>query len=235
MKFATLISRRFVLGAVLSLSFLAALALAGPPLICHSFDIGDAKSLPWISHDWNLNGGENYDTSKLATDTVAILDSSQVTLVHMETLRRATLYAKRDRVAAKELITRLIARAEGTKSASPSQPSALAIFDAGYLTEAYKQWLGEQDNPAQKFDGYALVQLALQRRGTDPQMEFAAALIAVGKPGIDAQDHAQKAIAGAKNDALLARNLSARFLGAQSETLSAMISHNKTATKMAKE
>ena len=235
MKFATLISRRSILGAVLSLSFLAAVALAGPPLICHSFDIGDAKSLPWISHDWNLNGGENYDTSKLTPDTIAILDSSQVTLVHMETLRRATLYAKRDRVAAKELITRLIARAEGTKSASPSQPSALAIFDAGYLTEAYKQWLGEQDNPAQKFDGYALVQLALQRRGTDPQMEFAAALIAVGKSGIDAQDHAQKAIAGAKNDALLARNLSARFLGAQSETLSVMISHNKTATKMAKE
>jgi hypothetical protein len=191
--------------------------------------------LPWISHDWNLSGGESYDTSKLAADTIAILDSSQVTLVHMETLRRATLYAKKDRLAAKELIIRLIARAESTKSASPSQPSALAIFDAGYLTEAYKQWLGEQNNPAQKFDGFALVQLALQRRGSDPQMEFAAALIAVGKPGIDAQDHAQKAIAGAKDDPLLDRNLSARFLGAQSDTLSAMISRSKAATKMAKE
>jgi len=129
-----------------------------------------------------------------------------------------------------------MARAEGTKSASPSQPqpNAFAIFDAGYLTEAYKQWLGE-DNPAQRFDGYALVHLALERRGDDPQMEFAAALIAVGKPGIDAQDHAQKAIAGAKNDPLLSRNLSARFLGAQSETLSSMISRNKTAAKMAKE
>jgi hypothetical protein len=237
MKSATLISRRFILGAVLSLSFLPAVVLAGPPLICHSFDIGNAKSLPWISHDWNLSGGESYDTSKLATDTISILDSSQVTLVHMETLRRATLYAKKDRIAAKELITRLMARAEGSKSASPSQPqpSALAIFDAGYLTEAYKQWLGE-DNPAQRFDGYALVQLALQRRGDDPQMEFAVALVAVGKPGIDAQDHAQKVIAGAKNDPLLSRNLSARFLGSQSETLSAMISRNRTgATKTAKE
>ncbi len=231
MKFATLTARRFVFAAALTLSFLATEALAGPPLICHSFDIGDSKSLPWVSHDWNLSGGENYDTSKLATDTIAILDSSQVTLVHMETLRRATLYAKKDRVAAKELITRLVSRAEGTKSSSPTQPNALAIFDAGYLTEAYKQWLGEQDNPAQKFDGYALVQLALQRRDNDPQMEFAAALIAVGKPGIDAQGHAQKAIAGAKNDPLLARNLSARFLGSQSETLSTMISR----TKMAKE
>lgn len=225
--------RRFLFAGILAMSFFAVTALAGPPLICHSFDIDGAKSLPWVSHDWNLSGGENYDTSKLVTDTIAILDSSQVTLVHMETLRRATLYAKRDRVAAKELMIRLMARAEGTKSAAPTavQPSALTIFDAGYLAEAYKQWLGEQDNPAQRFDGYALVQLALQRRGNDPQMEFAAALIAVGKPLTDGQEHAQKAIAGAKNDTLLARNLSARFLGAQSDTLSQMITRAKLAAK----
>jgi len=229
MKFAAIAVTRFLFVAILSLSFLVAAASAGPPLICHSFDIDGANSLPWVSHDWNLSGSEKYDTTKLATDTIAILDSNQVTLVHMETLRRATLYARKDRVAAKELIIRLMARANGTKSSS--QPNPLAIFDAGYAVEAYKQWLGEQDNPAQRFDGYALVQLALQRRGNDPQMEFAAALIAVGKPAIDAQDHAQKAIAGAKDDPLLSRNLSARFLGAQSETLSAMISH----TKMVKE
>src|SRR5437870_11429275 len=100
MKFTVLAARRSLFAAIVSLSFLAVVVLAGPPLICHSFDIGDAKSLPWISHDWNLSGGESYDTSKLATDTIFVLDSSQVTLVHMETLRRATLYAKKDRVAA---------------------------------------------------------------------------------------------------------------------------------------
>src|SRR5215470_5754666 len=231
MKLRNYSFQRFLFTGILAVSLFAATALAGPPLICHSFDIDGAKSLPWVSHDWNLSGGENYDASKLMADTLTILDSSQVTLVHMETLRRATLYARKDRVAAKELIIQLIARAENKKSQPASQPSALAIFDAGYLAEAYKQWLGEQDNPAQRFDGYALVTLALQRRGNDPQMEFAAALIAVGKPAIDAQDHAQKAIAGAKDDPLLSRNLSARFLGAQSETLSAMISH----TKMVKE
>jgi len=229
MNFPKRIARASVLVLGLALSLLATGALAGPPLICHAFDIDGAQSLPWVSHDWNLSGSERYDTSKLTTDTIALLDSSQVTLVHMETLRRATLYARKDRVAAKELIIQLIARAENKKSQPASQPSALAIFDAGYLAEAYKQWLGEQDNPAQRFDGYALVTLALQRRGNDPQMEFAAALIAVGKPGIDAQDHAQKAIAGAKNDALLGRNLSAKFLGAQSETLSTMISGAKVA------
>ncbi len=51
------------------LSF-ANVAQAGPPLICHSFDIGQARSLPWVSHNWNLSGGENYDTKNLASDTL---------------------------------------------------------------------------------------------------------------------------------------------------------------------
>ena len=236
MKVIKRATQRFLLATILSLSLLSAVALAGPPLICHPFEIDGATSLPWISHDWNLSGSEHYDTSKLASDTIAILDSSNVTLVHMETLRRATLYARKDPLAAKQLITRLIARAEATKASPASTPpSALAVFDAGYLAETYKQWLGSENNPAQRFDGYALVQLALQRRGNDPQMEFAAALISVGNASINGQEHAEKAIAGAKNDSLLARNLSAHFLGAQSETLSAMITRTKMAARTDKE
>src|SRR5262249_30533576 len=137
MKLQNYSFQRFLLAGILAVSFFAASALAGPPLICHSFDIYGAKSLPLVSHDCNLSGDENYDTSKLVADTLAILDSNQVTLVHMETIRRTTLYARKDRAAAKELIIHLIARAEGTKSAAPTttQPNALAIFDAGYLTE----------------------------------------------------------------------------------------------------
>ena len=145
----------------------AAATFAGPPLTCHSFDIGGARSLPWISQNWN---SETYDTKNLSSDTLSILDSSPVVLVHMETLRRATLYAR----AAKELLTRLVARADSTQSSSPS--NALPIFDAGYLAEAHKQWLGKTDsNPATGFDGYARVKKALQLRGEDPQMELAAA------------------------------------------------------------
>jgi len=70
---------------------------------------------------------------------------------------------------------------------------------------------------------------------TIPQMEFAAALISVGNASINGQEHAERAIAGAKNDSLLARNLSAHFLGAQSETLSAMITRTKLAAKTDKE
>lgn len=223
--------RRFLVGSLLALSVLAAAALAGPPLICHQFDIGNAKSLPWISHDWNLTGSEGYDTAKLASHTIAILDADSTVLVHMETLRRATLYARKDPRAAKELLTRLVVRAESAVGSSDTK--ALAAFDAGYLAEAYKQWLGrnaaDESNPAKGLDGYALVKKAIQLRGNDPQMEFAAALIALEGPAGEQMEHAQKALAGAKNDPLLARNLSARFLGSQSQTLAEMISRTKYA------
>jgi len=202
----------FLLATIFSLSLLSAVALAGPPLICHSFEIDGANSLPWISHDWNLSGSENYDTSKLASDTIAILDSSNVTLVHMETLRRATLYARKDPAAAKELFNTLTAAA---KSVPSSGPPALYYFDIGYLAESYKQWLDQDSNPARGIDGYALVKQALQLRGADPQMEFAAALITLAAPASEHEQHVRKAIAGGKSDPLLARNLSSHFLGGQ--------------------
>ena len=207
-------------------------ALAGPPLICHSFDIGDAKSIPWASHDWNLTGSENYNTKNLAADTIAILDSDSVVLVHMETLRRATLYARRDPVAAKELVTKLAARAD---SSANSPAAALASFDLGYLAECYKQWMGKDEpNPAQGLDGYALVKKALQLRGNDPQMDFAAALITLNGPANEHQDYVQKTIAGAKTDALLSRNLLTHFMGPQPETMAEMISRTST-VKVAKQ
>src|SRR5579859_5716508 len=79
-------------------------AMAGPPLICHAFEIGQAKSLPLASHGWNLRGSENYDTKNLATDTLEILQPDTPVLVRIETLRRATLYARKDPLAAKALL-----------------------------------------------------------------------------------------------------------------------------------
>src|SRR5256886_7242338 len=96
-------SSRFVVVLLATLLCLAPLAEAAPPLICHSVEIGPAKSLPWISHDWNLSGGETYDTKNLVRDTLEILAPDTPVLVRMETLRRATLYARKDPLAAKEL------------------------------------------------------------------------------------------------------------------------------------
>jgi len=222
MKSQSLSVHRFTVALLLALVLVTSSALAGPPLICHSFDIGGAKSLPWIGHDWNLSGTESYDTKNLAADTIAILDSDSVVLVHMETLRRATLYARKDPAAAKELFTKLVARA-GSLSNSPAAP--LASFDLGYLSEAFKQWMGKDEpNPSLGFDGYAVVKKAIQLRGNDPQMDFAAALISLNGPTSEHQDFAQKTIAGAKTDALLQRNLFTHFGGPQSETMADMIS-----------
>ena len=222
MRFESTRFVRYMLGSIATFFVLASAVVAGPPLICHPFDIGNAKSLPWISHDWNLTGAENYDTHDLSGDTLAILNSSQVPLIHMETLRRATLYARKDPVAAKQLLLQLVARAKSAEASS--SPDAFSLFDAAYLSEAYKQWLGEKgENPANGLDGLPWLKHATQLRPNDPQMAFAAALITLRGPEADHREYAQLATAGAKNDALLKRNLASHFLGAESQTMSEMI------------
>jgi len=230
-------SCRFAGGLIATLLCLATVAQAGPPLICHTIEIGQAKSLPRISHNWNLSGGEIYDTKNLVRDTLEILAPATPVLVRMETLRRATLYARKDPVAAKELLARLHARA--TVAESSGHPDALAWFDVGYLAETYKQWLGQNlphmtdgmrmdPNPAAGVDGYAMVKKALALRGPtlhgdDPQMEFAAALITLSGPQEEHHQHTLKAIAGAKSDPLLAQNLATHFMGQQSQTVSELL------------
>ncbi len=234
MTFNQIRSPRFAIALAAAVLCFASVAQAGPPLICHTIEIGQATSLPWISHNWNLSGGENYDTKYLVRDTLEILGANTPVLVRMETLRRATLYARRDPIAAKELLARLHARA--TSAESSGHPDALAWFDVGYLAETYKQWIGqawmrvskEEQNPAAGVDGYALVKKALALRGPSPsgddaQMEFAAALITLSGPANEHHQHAQRAIAGAKTDPLLAQNLASRFIGPQTETMSELL------------
>jgi len=181
-------------------------AQAGPPLICHRIEIGQANSLPFIN--WNQKGSGGYDLKNLTRDTLAILDSNTPVLVRMETLRRASIYARQDPQVAKGLLTRLHVRA----ASASAQSQALAWFDVGYLAETYKQWIGKSEpNPATGLDGYAWVKKALSLRGQDPEMEFAAALITLNGRESDHRGHARKAIDGAKNDPLLAQNLASDF------------------------
>ncbi len=230
-------SPRFAVALLVASLGIATVAHAGPPLICHPIEIGQAKSLPWISHNWNLSGSENYDTKNLVRDTLEILGPNTPVLVRMETIRRATLYARKDPLVAKELLARLHSRA--TSAESSGHPDALAWFDVGYLAETYQQWIGQkwmrvskdEQNPAAGVDGYALVKKALALRGPyqngdDPQMEFAAALITLSGPQAQHRGHAQKAIDGAKTDPLLAQNLATHFIGPQTETMSEMLAKN---------
>src|SRR6267378_1060231 len=233
-------SPRFAIALIATVLCSAAVAQAGPPLICHTIEIGTAKSLPWTSHNWNLSGGETYDTKNLVRDTLDILGPNTPVLVRMETLRRATLYARKDPLAAKELLAKLHARA--TSAESSGHPDALAWFDVGYLAETYKQWIGQKlphmtdgmrldRNPAEGVDGYALVKKALALRarsqnGDDSQMEFAAALITLLGPQEEHRKHALTAIAGAKTEPLLAQNLASHFIGPQSQTMSDLLAKN---------
>jgi len=205
-----------VAGALL---VVAAPTLAGPPLICHAIDIGSEQSLPWTSTGWNLSGQEQYDVSRLVPDTLALLTPSTPVLLRMETLRRATLYGQQRTAVAKELLLRLEARTR------ENPKDALAAFDFGYLVECYKQasWLHQHTdwlrasgdaagaNLATKIDGYSWVVKAITLRGSDPQMEFAAALMTTEGARSEHDRHLQNAMAGAKADAMLARNLSSRF------------------------
>jgi len=219
MKIQKLFCLKYLAAVAAALLVIAAPAVAGPPLICHSIDIGAAQSLPWNSSEWNLSGQESYDVSHLVPDTLALLQPNTPVLVRMETLRRATLYAQQRTAIAKELLLRLEARTR------ENPKDALAAFDFGYLVECYKQatWLRQHTdwlkasgdatgaNLAMKIDGYEWVRKAIALRGTDPEMEFAAALMTTEGARGEHDRHVQNAMAGAKADAMLARNLASRF------------------------
>jgi hypothetical protein len=201
------LSRRAISIAAVLLGF-TTFALAGPPLICHPIEIGQAKTLPWVDLNYQKGSG-GYHLQNLTRDTLAILDSTPSVLVRMETLRRATIYARQDPQVAKELLTRLHARATNSDAGNPG---ALAWFDVGYLAETYKQWMGKgEPNPAKSLDGYGWVRKAINLRGSDPEMEFAAALITLSGSERDRNDHVEKATVGAKTDPLLAQNLASHF------------------------
>ncbi len=239
MKQRSAFSSRLSLVLLAVMLGIAGSALAGPPLICHAISIGNAKSLPWTDGSGNPTLDPNYDVKNLASDTLAILTPTTPVLVRMETLRRATIYARQDPHAAKELLTRLYARASDSDRAG--NPDALAWFDAGYLVECYRQWIGRDlphmtdgmrmdPNPAANLDGYVWVNRAITLHGSDSEMEFAAALITlVGPHKNDLSGHAERAQAGASSDPLLAENLSSHFIGSRGETIAEMISMVKTA------
>jgi hypothetical protein len=195
------------------------LAQAGPPLICHPIEIGQAKTLPWVDLNYQKGTG-GYDLQNLTRDTLAILDSNPSVLVRMETLRRAAIYARQDPQVAKELLTRLHARVANSDAGNPG---ALAWFDLGYLAETYQQWMGKgEPNPATGLDGYGFVKKAISLRGSDPEMEFAAALITLRSSEREHNDHVEKAMAGAKADPLLAQNLTSHF---NRQTIAEMLTH----------
>ena len=214
---------------------------AGTPLICHPFDIGNAKSLPWTSDGWKESGKEDYNLARLVADTEALLVPDTPVIVRMETLRRATLYAQKDPKVAQELLAKLKARAQNAEA--QGRPDALASFDLGYFVETFKQanltWKKLPDgkyaavyqpNAASGMDGYAYVLKAINLRGQDPEMEFAAAVITAWPRQKSYDAHLRKAVAGASDSSLLARNLITHF-GKEGSTIAELRSQVIDTTK----
>ena len=183
-----------------------ALAIAGPPLLCFPLSIGSATSLPWGTGGGWRNPLSDYDRTQLVRDTLSALTPSTPTLVRMETLRRATIYASADADLAARVLAALRARATNAPTAG-----AMTSFDFGYAIEAMRQAQHSVRDtlPVPADDGLAVVRTALAARPTDAAMQYAAALMNADKSKDAAGRHLQAAVDGAAQDANLARTLAA--------------------------
>ena len=213
--------------SILCLLVVQQTAFAGPPLLCHPFEIGNARSLPWVGPEWR-GVDKNFKIDRLVEDTLALLTPETPVMIRMETLRRATVYAVwsmsdykvgyevKDAAVAGELLSRLKARIPDSRVNSNKKAAALAMFDYAYLVETYKQ--GSYDSHAGRaaklvadIDGYGLIVKAIAQIGGSPEMEYAAGLSCMGKKREAGQNcyvaHLQKAADGAQEGSLLARNM----------------------------
>ncbi|MGH9935830.1 MAG: hypothetical protein ACREAM_06255 [Blastocatellia bacterium] len=195
-------------------------ALGCPPPLCQPFEIENARSLPWDGAEWR-DVKTDYDISRLARDTLALLGPEAPVIARMETLRRATVYSAwamvdaevgievKDLKVARELLERLQTRAREAKG----KAEALALFDLGYLVENYRRATRKADRNGLigELDGYGLIVKAISLRGGDPEMEFAAALITADPRRDEHSQHVKKAYAGAIVNERLARNLAKYF------------------------
>jgi len=193
-------------------------ALAGPPLLCHPFEIAGAPSLPW-GKGWN-NPHRGYDISSLPRDTQALLGAQVPVIARMESLRRAAIYASGNGTVARQLAVQLDARVAGAKDGNSK---ALTLFDAGYFAETLQDiarlqgydmpGVGKVDLAAvnailAKGDGSVRIAQAIALRPGDPALRFAAALVSsADQRKADYNTHARLARDGIRSDRLLALNI----------------------------
>jgi len=197
----------------------AAPALASPPLLCHPFNIENARSLPWSGVTGWRDGRADYNVANLPKDIDSLLTPSTPIIVRMETMRRAAIYASRDLQVASAMVSTYLKRVAASEQ--KGEGDAMTMLDAAYFVEALRQFshLGEPPEFRERApklaalvastDGYLLVKKSLALRPNDASLEFAAALIASDKSRTAYGEHLQKARAGAATDRLLALNLGA--------------------------
>jgi hypothetical protein len=188
-------------------------AYAGLPLICHPYDIANAKTLP---PDPRVDPASTYDRSKLVADTLALLKVDTPILVRMETLRRAAIFATRNldgvfaggayTAADRELAGALIAQLRDRTLVAEATAQALAQFDLGFLAATLRPAAFDPG-----LDGYALLVTAGATLKDDPAVEFALALASIHPTLPGHAGHLAKARALARPGSLVAANLASHF------------------------
>ena len=65
--------------------------VVGPPAVCHPFEIGQARSLPWKAGAFGYD--PDFPLDKLNQELATLLDHQEDTGVQVESIRRAVVYA----------------------------------------------------------------------------------------------------------------------------------------------
>lgn len=202
-------------------------SIAGPPLICHPFEIGEAKSIAWNGKQWR-DVKKDYDLNQLVPDVMAILETDAPVLVRMETMRRAAVYAvwslrdtkvgfdpKGER-AAIALLDKILARKNAAEVRGfKTKADKLALFDAGYLLETYK-YIGFEEiakKPVLPAESLAWVEKANNALDCPGEIELALAIILQNHQGTTAAQnkHLKNAVGKAVEGSLLAKNIVSHF------------------------
>lgn len=163
-----------------------AVDLLGPPAVCHPFAIGDARSLPWKSDAFGFD--PEFPLDKLNPELATLLDHQEDTLVQLESIRRAVVYAvgfgrtkelslDKRKLHTEMLISMLRARVlDSVREGAGEEAQARAWFHLGYALAAVDQLDWDHDLGWHLGDGRDELKPALQWEGADAGMCLGAAL-----------------------------------------------------------
>ncbi|MBK7406337.1 MAG: hypothetical protein IPJ41_17465 [Phycisphaerales bacterium] len=162
----------------------ASVPTLGPPAICTPIQC-DGQGMPWDNAD--SSPPKHYSSKQAVADAIKILDGSTDPLMHMETIRRATICLTQDKARAQELLARLLARtAEVEADDAPAAARELAWLDAGYFAGAAWQIgldMGWRPGERNGVPGLAWLDRAIEVSGGDSAAHYAAAI--VGHPAMN--------------------------------------------------
>ena len=166
--------------AVSLLALAPAVAHAGPPLLCFPMETGGAPSLPWARHGLE-RARPDYDRSRLAADTSRCWGRPLPSLpgwrpcVEPCCTRRRTPPPPRS--SSRRCAIAPPAVATPPPPRSPASTSVTRSRRRSRCATCRREARRSARPPSAGEDGLALIREAIAARGSDPEMEYAAALV----------------------------------------------------------